>query len=410
MMTSFSTAKTRLHNSVKPRMDRLHTFIGSSRDKCPYCFPGLIFIVACMGYAYLLMFPLLVLIGIQNIYDALSGGKETIDWIYVAIWSAVVIVMGFVTYRWTQIKFAPPVGLTLVEDKAPELFRAVRQLQDHFKRPKIHRIVITGNYELDIVKTPKWPLPIWSVNTMVIGLPLLQCFSSEQFECKVASRLGQFFNRESMLTNWLNQLREIWCQYRIACSNQKKAGLEFLKWFFVLYAPFYSAVSAFVARRGEMNADTSAMQLYNDAIVQDMLTADTVYRWYLQNRYWPAVNKIAAVKPKMMPTPHSRMAQAAHDNLKGEKLASSVKEVLAHESDWKEPYASLHHRLENIGHETPHMKEHEGETAAMHYLGASVNGVINLLDKLWLKTFLEKNKQDTQSLKTKSPGFFTNLL
>jgi hypothetical protein len=269
-------------------------------------------------------------------------------------------------------------------------------MRSNFKRPVIHRIVITPDYELDIIKTPRWALPVWSVNTLVVGLPVLQCLSARQFECVVARRLGQFSKRENPLTNWLYQLRPIWQQYRAGYRRQKGLGIEPMKWFFSVYAPIYSTCSVYAARQDELNADAYAMELYNDEEVLEMITADAVCRHYLRERYWPAVHKIAAIDTKTVPVPHSKMAEAVHAMLKGKNLAELIDETLNEDPGRKNPVPTLQARIQNIGHSEPHRGEFDGTAAAIVYLGASMNGVITLIDKLWLKTLLEQRKTQRQ--------------
>ena len=55
---------------------------------------------------------------------------------------------------------------------------------------------------------------------------------------------------------------------------------------------------------------------------------------------------------------------------------------------------SLQDRIKNIGHQKPCMDD-TAENAAVFYLGASVKGVIDVVDKLWLKSFLEQRKRQS---------------
>jgi hypothetical protein len=391
-MVFLSSARTLL---LKP-----FGFIESLIHKFPRFYLGCVVLLALSGYAFVLIFPLLVPVGLLNIYEIFVSG-DAADWQAALIWSAVVIIAALVSYRMTRIEPKTPVGLTLSQDKAPELFKLVQQYQDYFKRSEIHRIVITADYELDIVKTPLWALPVWSTNTMVIGLPVLQCLSKKQFECVVARRIGQFSKRYNPLTNWLYQLRAIWRQYRVIYSKQKGPGNEPLKWFFAAYAPFYSMVSLHAARLDELNADSYAMQIFNDEAVLEMITADALCRWYLQNQFWPAIYKIAAVETKSLPAPHIKMATAIQAIRDGEKLAGLINKVYKEKPRRGDAMPSLQERINNIGHDKPCIKIQTAGNAAGFYLGTSVKGVIDLIDKLWLKSFLEERKRRPRQVKNK---------
>lgn len=381
--------------SVRSLLSKTGDVIESLTKSFPRFYLACVTLLALFGYLYVLLFPLLVIAGILNIYESVAV-SAVIDWQSALTWLAVVIVASLVSYRSAQFKPAPPVGLTLTEDKAPELFALVQQYSIHFKRPLIHRIVLTANYELDIVKTPKWALPVWSSNTMIIGLPVMQCHPPKQFERMVARRTGQFSKRDNFLTNWLYQLRSIWQQYRVSYGKQKGFGIEPLRWYFAVYAPFYAAVSVYAARRDELIADSYAMELFNDEEVREMITADELCRWWLQNQFWPAVYKIASVETKSLPTPHTKMAAAVHASMSPERLESLMVKFIKEKSLSKHAKPSLQSRIENIGHNKARMSKPVAENAASRYLGSSMKGVIDLIDKLWLKTFLEKRKRQHQ--------------
>lgn len=341
-------------------------------------------IVALMGYALVLLFPILVIAAGMNIYETLLN-NDAINWETAAIWSVVLIFSALFSYRSLQIKITPPVGLTLVEDKAPEMFKLVQHFQSHFKRPTIHRLVITSDFELDIVKMPKWALPIWSTNALVVGLPVLLCLSPKQFECLMASRIGQFSKRHNLITNWLYQLRAIWKQYAIAYGKQKYPDSYLLKWLYAAYASFYTSVSVHTARRDKLYADSYAMELFTHEDVREMITAETTYQLFLQKRFWPAINKIALAETKTPLTPYQNIASSIHANVENKKLEPLMHVALKSEADRKSPMPSLKERLMNVGHDAPYMAKTTEETAAEKYLGASVSNVIKLIDMLWHK-------------------------
>lgn len=370
-------------------------FVETLINKFPRFYLGCLTLLALFGYAFVLLFPLLVLAGLFNIYQALAVNEVT-NWPSVLTWLAVIPVAALVSYRCTQVRLPPANGLSLADDKAPELFKLVQQHQNYFKRPVINRIVITENYELDIVKMPIWALPVWSTSTLVIGLPVLQSLSQNQFECVVARRIGQFSKRYNLLTNWLYQLRAIWQQYRVGYGQQNGLGIEPMRWYYAVYAPLYAKASRHAAWLDELNADTYAMEVYNDEEVLDMITADALCRWYLHNQFWPAVYKIAAIEKKSLAAPHAKMASAVHTIKNGERTDSLIDSVYKQSARSRDAMPSLRDRIKNIGHEKPQMEKDASENAAAYYLGNSVKGVIDVVDKLWLKSFLEQRKRQHQ--------------
>jgi hypothetical protein len=376
---------------VKNSLRKFHSAVFALIRRHPRLYLAVVSLIAIIGFAYVLAFPLVTLISLVNIFQAAISGIAD-SWHQVLTWTSILILSGIVTYRAARLRTSPPSGITLSEDKAPELFAQVRVLHARYKRPEIRRIVITARYEVDIIKTPRWALPIWSSNTMVIGLPVLQCLSPQQLDCMVARRIGQFSKRDNLLTNWHYQLRQAWQQIRTATVKYNATGIEPLRWFFAVYAPLYSNLSAHAASCDELHADSYAMQLYNDQEVLNMITADALCRWYLEKRYWSAVYKISAAGKNALPAPHSKMAAAIRANLKDEKLPVILREVLKHEPRWNDRLPSLKSRIENIGHNKPLVSDFSGKTAGEHYLGKSLDGVITAIDKRWKTALINKYK------------------
>lgn len=381
---SIHTLKAKIYAFNHSILERFYDLLGVAITKFHPVYLGIVCLFAFIGYFFVLLFPYLAIVSGITLYETLFASGD-INWQAVIIWSTALFLSTLITYRSIQIKPTPAVGLTMPETKIPKMYEAVQKLQDHFRRPTIHRIIITADYELDIIKTPRWVLPVWSTNTLVIGLPTLLCLTPTQFEFMIARRIGQFSKQTNPITNWLYQLRGVWPQYSHAYGKQKGIESKFLKWFYKIYASLYKTVSIYAARTDELNADKYTMELYNDADVHNMITTDAVCQLYLQSRYWPAIKKIASVKTETAMTPFRKLTSAIKGSLTGDKLDPIVGETFDMIPSRKDPMPSLRIRLDNIGHDSASMLEYNGIRASEYYLGSSLNGALNLMDKLWLK-------------------------
>jgi len=381
---------------LKGRADKAVEKVDKLIDKFPRGYIGLLCLLALSGYAFVLLFPLLVVVSFYNIY-ALLFGESAFDIAQMLIWFITLLLSAQISYRMIVTRPVPAVGFTMPESKIPKVYEVVQRMQSHFKRPVIHKIIISANYELDIIKTPRWMLPVWSTNTLVIGLPMLICLTPSQFEHMVARRIGQFSKQHNMITNWLYQLNGIWQQYSIIYGKQKFVESRLLKLFFMIFSIIYKRFTVTVARMDEFNADAYAMELYFHEDICEMITTDALCRWYLEQRYWPAIDKAYNKSDKETHKPYRKLTTIIRDNLnkvnKGMLNNLLKDEVL----ERKNRYPSLHQRLDKIGHTEPLMKRYTGKSAAEYYLGFSLNGAINLMDKLWYK---QNNKKISLS---KSP-------
>ena len=304
-------------------------------------------LLALIGYTWLVMFPLLVLAGLVNLYDAVFGVDQA-GWFSALIWFGIAAVSVLVCYRLFFFRAAVPAGQPLDDGNASRLLQLVTELTKNFDGPVIDQVVSSDQFELKIEKTPLTPLPVQFRNTLVVGLPFIQYMSQDRFQCALAGRLGQYSKRDNRLVNWLNQMRTVWSLY---CDRKSYggAGYQPVSWFFGMYAPIYNAFTVPAARFDELAADTYAMELFNDESVLDMVTTCMVCRVYLDLKYWPVVRKYSRKNSQVPDKLHSDMANILRAALKPDVIDYWMKRALASEPQLHDPVPSLAQRIDNIG-------------------------------------------------------------
>jgi hypothetical protein len=274
---------------------------------------------------------------------------------------------GMVSYRLFQFRPSLPAGVVIDRQQAPALYQLVAETSAHYDGPRIERIVVTGEYQLDIATTPVSALPLWSTRNLVIGLPLLQCLSMTRFQCSLARRLGQYSGRSNRLLNWLYELRSIWAGYREPALAANPACLP-VHALFSVYAPLYTVLSTVAARLDELQADSYAMELFSDEDVLDAVTTDVVYRLFLREKYWPAIRKLREQDATVVSNINDRMAAVLNIGLHAGNIAGWVEQAMLAEQQWDDPWPSLVRRIENIGHAQASMITEVIEPAADSYL------------------------------------------
>jgi hypothetical protein len=230
--------------------------------------------------------------------------------------------------------------------------------------------MVTCEYQLDIVDTPVSALPLWSTRSLLVGLPLLQCLSSTRFQCTLARRLGQRSRRSNRLLNWLYSLRSIWPRYREQRAGTDHGSLV-VRTMFTLYAPVYTAFSTVAARQDELRADSYAMELFSDEDVLDAITTDAVYRLFLRERYWPAINKLQQQDATAAPETHAGMVKVLHAGVQAGNVVQWIEQAMSAEQQWDDPWPLLVRRIENIGHLQAGMNTGTDKSAAVGYLAIS---------------------------------------
>jgi hypothetical protein len=333
--------------------------------------PYLLFmtVFALLGYACLLLFPVLALAGIAGMYHALVA-PPGVAWLPLLVWLLVAGCCGLVSYRLSRFRHLLPAGVVLDRLQAPALFQLVKDTGTHYGGPGIDRIVITGEYQLDIVNTPVRALPVWSTRSLVVGLPLLQCLSMSQFQCALARRLGQNSRRSNRLLNWLYTLRSAWPRYGEPAPGTDPAYLP-VRTMFAVYAPLYTVLSTAAARLDELEADGYAMELFSDEDVLDAVTTDAVYRRFLRERFWPAIRKLSEQDAAVAMNARTRIPTVLHAGVQAGNNIQWIEDAMVAEQHWDDPWPSLVRRIENIGHAEACMATDVKEPVAAAYLDTS---------------------------------------
>ena len=328
-----------------------------------------------VGFVYLLLFPGLALISGHGLYEALLT-NQTIAWGHALTWLVLGALSILVSYRIFWYRPALPAGIVLNKDAAPLLHQLVKDQLGHYLRTRVDRILVSNKFEIDILKTPNCALPIWSTNTLVIGLPLIHCLSVSQFQCALARRLGQFSKRYNWLENWLYQLREIWPGY---CDTARKYGFgyQLVEWFFMFYAPVYKVITMPAARLDELAADKYAMELFNDEEVLDAITTQLMCDRYLAGKPWPISRKNAPCREQSFKEFRLCMVSELRSGLQGAKLSKWLANILSVDEQWDDATPTLARRVENIGHTHFRMVTNVTESAASIFLDAVIGSMLD---------------------------------
>jgi hypothetical protein len=176
----------------------------------PNMYAGLVLLVALAGFAYLLLFPTLMLMGMWTLAAYAASGYSIVDIFFLAFWACVTCISAINTIYLVKIKFRDTEGVPVQSPVASKLHSLLNEFGHETRIPRIDRIVVSEQLSIDLVKTPVTPIPLWSSNTLVIGLPLMQCLSPDYFRCAVIRKLLQYSKHRHWLIKWLHQLRNIW--------------------------------------------------------------------------------------------------------------------------------------------------------------------------------------------------------
>lgn len=248
--------------------------------------------LAVLGYLYMLAVVL-----------ALLSGVGVLIWFVVALGrvNSLMVKLGFlllipvfIILRSLFVSFPPPEGVALSRQQAPTLFQMVDQLTQKLQAPQFHHILLTDEFNAAVVQIPRLGMLGWQQNYLLVGLPLMQALSIEQFRAVLAHELGHLSGNHSRFHGWIYRQRKTWSQIyeRLNRSDHHNAAAlfdRFLNW----YSPFFNAYSFVLGRMNEYEADRCAAELTTPQNAAETLIAVSVRAKFFQESYWNSLYKQA---------------------------------------------------------------------------------------------------------------------
>ncbi len=187
------------------------------------------------------------------------------------------------------VKMEPPEGLRLQPKHAPKLFKLVEALRKHLQAPHFHEILLTGEHNAGVVQMPRLGMFGWHRNYLVLGLPLLQGVSVEEFRAILAHEFAHLSGSHGKHGAWIYRLRRTWEQIVGQMqARQQGGGLvlgKFLGWFW----PRFNARAFVLSRVQEYEADALAARVTTPvALAMGLIRTQVQGRW-LEEKFWPEV-------------------------------------------------------------------------------------------------------------------------
>ena len=345
------------------------------------------FLLALVGYGFFVLLPLIIFGSIAFIAHLIPTVAKTMDWIEIGVASLFALVCILTLIRLFQFKFLQVQGLKVSREQAPCLYDAITEVREHYKRPTIKGVVITDRPELRIENVPHYGFPILSFNYIVVGLPLLQTLSMEEFRCELARVIGQYSGMSHRLTFFIFKTDRLWNLYNRSLKKNGLFGLFLLRWFYKLYAPLFHIIARPAIRLEEMEADLCALDYINEREVFDAMKSRTISDIFLERCYWPNVKKMVLKNTEITVRPFENLEKIACTSLNKEGRKKWLENAYRQEQLPEDVMPSFRQRMEHMGHSKIKSIPAPTASALEEVLGDGRKNVIALIEKLWSSTF-----------------------
>lgn len=326
--------------NFEARVRRMERFAA----RAPRAYRGLMLALAVFGYALLLalviaLLLILALLALLMRHAAYLGLKLGI----------LVGALLLVVLRSLWVRLEAPAGETLRRGEAPEFFALLDRLVGRLQTPRVHRVLITEDFNAGVTQLPRLGVLGWYRNCLLVGLPLMQSLSVPQFEAVLAHELGHLSRGHGRLGGWIYRLRRAWMRLDAALAERAPWGSGAIRAVLHWYIPYFNACSFPLARRNEFEADMSSAQLCSADSAAQALTSVAVIDRYLRERYWPAVGARARDTVQPAFAPYSALGASLTRAIDPEDARRWLARALAEETTYADTHPSLSERLAALG-------------------------------------------------------------
>jgi len=258
-------------------------------------------LLAALGYLYLLVVVTLLL-GIV----ALVLFYASINWVIIKILWVPLVLVGIVL-RSLWITLPVPDGTELQRKQAPVLFDLVHEVTTALNGPKVHHILLSGEFNAGIVQIPQFGMFGWQTNYLVVGLPMLRALNPAQFRAVLAHEVGHLSGKHGRFSGWIYRLRRSWVEVLVRVHQERHYASFLFEPFLNWYAPYLNAYSFVLARAQEYQADVYAVELAGKETAAVTLARVAAKSRKLEEDFWPDFLRQSKEQPKAPKDPFVQM-------------------------------------------------------------------------------------------------------
>jgi Zn-dependent protease with chaperone function len=292
------------------------------------------------------------------------------------------VLFGLVAIATFWVQSTPLSDREIDRTEFPELFSVIDELSNKLNTPKIHHVVINYDHNAAIYQTPHLGWLEWQRNYLLLGLPLLQSLTPEQFKATLAHELGHLSNHDSSFSGYIFRVRQMWEQ--LTADN----NLFVFQWFFRWYEPLIKAYSFMSVRDREYAADALAQRMTSPEIAASDLIQTYVYQYYLQECFSPQLDRQAQTSETPPTDVVTQMLAALRQPLDPQIARIWLGLILGQATDTDDTHPCLSDRLAAVGYPTPKSWTPIPlrQTAAEYFFGDRLMDLAAELDLRWYES------------------------
>ena len=328
-------------NKLSARIRPLEAFAAAN----PELYRFRVALIALLGYAYLLV---VVVILLALVAGTLSYVR--FDWVMIKILWIPLVLAGLVL-RAFWVTIPEPDGKELQREQAPALFDLIHEVSEKLEGPKVHRVLVSDEFNAGIVQIPQFGMFGWLRNYLIVGLPLMRALTPDEFRAVLAHEFGHLSGKHGSFSGWIYRVRQTWIQILTRVHEERSYASflfePFLKW----YAPYLNAYSFVLARAQEREADTYSVDFAGKDVAALALVRLSTKDRILNDEFWPTFFHGAKTEALAPRDPFTQMLAGIEQSVTRTKAHLWFLDAMRVKTDYEDTHPALSDRLAAIGFE-----------------------------------------------------------
>ncbi len=280
-----------------------------------------------------------------------------------------------------RLRIEQPKGVEIDGEDAPELFETINHLGERLHGPKIHRVVLTGDFSIRIVRGPRLGILGWHKNCLVLGLPLLQGLSVTQTLALLAHEYSHLSGEQGWFDSWIYRLRQTWMEVMKRLESKKHWSRIIIAPFFRWYAPYFHSYTLPLAKAQEYAADRCSAAFAGESETAAALVRTRVLEIYLQESFWSLVTDMMDTQPEPVSSVYGLMQAKFQQGIDSGQAKEWLDRSLQKESGPADLHPDLRKRLSAI-REAPVFQNSTAISAAQYYF-SDLDSFRKVFDDEW---------------------------
>ncbi len=302
--------------------------------------------LALLGYAFLIGAVIVLAILTVVVVTLLAMLRAGALARYVA--GPVAVLMGMVA-KALWVRVPPPVGYPVTARQAPRLFEMLEEVRKQVKGPRVHQVLMDGNFNAAIVQVPRLGAFGWQKNHLLIGLPLMELVPADEFRAIVAHEMGHLVGAHGRYGTWIHRQRKSWMQLLERLHAEKKMAAPVFKSFADWYGPLFNAHTFVMGRAHEYHADRLSAEVTSTRVAANALTRVEITGMWMDQDFWPVIQRRVREEPEPSAALYHEIGQRGRVPTDAAQVSARLEKGLARETALSDTHPSLKARLDALG-------------------------------------------------------------